>query len=51
VPIAEVARFVGRTTREIMDLVHAVDIEQLPGRRYCEITASSLQSWLSPSEV
>ena len=51
VPVAEVARFTGRTTREILDLVRAGDLEQLPGRRYCEITASSLQSWLSPSEA
>ena len=51
VPLAEVARFTGRTTREILDLVHAGRLEQVPGRRTCEITASSLQSGLPPSEV
>jgi hypothetical protein len=46
VPIGKVARFTGRNTRDIVDLVRAGILQQLPGRRDCEITASSLQSWL-----
>jgi integrase len=46
-PIAEVSRFTGHSTRELMDLVRAGVLEQVPGRRACELTAASLRLWLS----
>ena len=47
VAIAEVARFSGRSTRELMDLVRAGVLEQVPGRRACQLTPASLWSWLA----
>ena len=47
VPIAEVARFTGRSTRDLMDLVRAGVLEQLPGRRACQLTPASLAAWLA----
>jgi hypothetical protein len=46
VPLAEVARFTGKTPRALMDLVRAGTLRQLPGRHRCEITVDSLDSWL-----
>jgi hypothetical protein len=50
VPIAEVSRFTGYGARELMDLVHAGVLEQVPGRRVCELTAVSLRSWMGSRE-
>jgi hypothetical protein len=47
VPIAEVARFTGHSTAELMDLVHIGILEQLPGRRACQLTAVSLRAWMA----
>jgi hypothetical protein len=46
VPIAEVARFTGHRTAELMDLVHAGILEQIPGRRSSRLSATSLRAWM-----
>jgi integrase len=46
VPIAEVARFTGHSTTELMDLVRAGVLKQLLGRRACQLTATSLRAWM-----
>ncbi len=51
VPIDEVARFTGRNTRELMDLVRAGELEQIPGRRACQISPASLSRWLTVPTV
>ena len=50
VPIAEVSRFTGHSTRELMDLVQAGVLEQVPGRRACELKVGSLRTWLTDAE-
>lgn len=50
VPLAEVIRFTGRSRAELLDLVRAGVLEQVPGRRRCQLTATSLQSWMTGSE-
>ncbi|MHB1536507.1 MAG: hypothetical protein ACYC1D_18230, partial [Acidimicrobiales bacterium] len=48
VPFAEVVRFTGLGRRELVDLIRAGVLEELPGRRStCEITAASLDAWLA----
>ncbi|MHB1929400.1 MAG: hypothetical protein ACYCUG_08275, partial [Acidimicrobiales bacterium] len=48
IPFAEVVRFTGLGRREVVDLVRAGVFEELPGRRTtCEITTTSLESWLA----
>ncbi len=47
VPLAEVARFTGETPRALMDRVRAGVLEQVPGRRTCQLAATSLQGWLA----
>jgi integrase len=47
VPIAEVARFTGHSTAELMDLVHAGILEQVAGRRAVQLTAGPLRSWMA----
>ena len=47
VPIAEVARFTGHSIAELMDLVHAGILEQVPGRRAVQLTAGPLRSWMA----
>jgi integrase len=47
VPLAEVARFTGYSTADLMDLVHAGVLEQLSGRRRVELTATSLRAWMA----
>ncbi len=47
VALDEVARFTGRSQSDVMDLVRAGVLEQLPGRRACQITAASVQVWLA----
>jgi len=51
VPFAEVMRFTGLGRRAVVDLVRAGILEELSGRRStCEITAASLQAWLSDQD-
>ena len=47
VPVAEVARFTGETSRALMDLVRAGVLEQIPGRRVAQLTATSLRAWMA----
>jgi hypothetical protein len=47
VPVVEVARFTGQSTRELMDLVRAGVLRQLPGRQKAALTAESLRAWMS----
>jgi hypothetical protein len=47
VPVAEVARFTGDSTAELMDLVRADVLEQVSGRRSCQLTAASLRAWMT----
>jgi integrase len=47
VPIAEVAHFTGHSTAELMDFVHAGILDQVPGRRGCQLTATSLRAWMT----
>jgi hypothetical protein len=42
-----VARFTGHNTAELMDLVHAGILEQVAGRRACQLTATSLRAWMA----
>ncbi len=51
VPIAEVARFTGCSTTELMDLVRQGVLEQIPGRRRCELTSKSLRAWMAHRSV
>jgi hypothetical protein len=46
-PVDEGGRFTGHGTAELMDLVHAGILEQLPGRRACQLTAASLRAWMA----
>jgi integrase len=50
IPIAEVVRFTGHSTRELMDLVRAGALEQVPGRRACQLTPESLRAWMASRE-
>lgn len=50
IPIAEVSRFTGHTTSDLMDLVRAGVIEQVPGRRSRQLTPASLSAWLAERE-
>ncbi len=47
VPIAEVSRFTGHSARDLMDLVRAGVLEQVPGRRACQLTPASLRAWMT----
>ncbi len=49
VPIAEVTRFTGHSTAQVMDLVRAGVLEQVPGRRAVQLTATSLRAWMDSS--
>lgn len=46
VPLAEVTRFTGHSSTQIMDLVHAGVLQQVPGRRAVRLTATSLRAWM-----
>jgi integrase len=46
VPVSEVARFTGHSTRELMDLVRAGVLQQVPGRQKAALTADSLRVWM-----
>lgn len=39
VSLADVVRFTGRSRIELLDLVHAGVLEEVPGRGRCELTA------------
>jgi hypothetical protein len=47
VSLADVVRFTGRSRIELLDLVRAGVLEQVPGRAACELTASSLRVWMT----
>ncbi len=47
VALDEVARFTGRSEREVTDLLRSGVLQQLPGRGACRITLGSLQAWLT----
>jgi hypothetical protein len=49
IPLADVVRFTGRSRIELLDLVRAGVLEQVPGRQACELTASSLRNWMTAS--
>jgi hypothetical protein len=49
VPLADVVRFTGCSRIELLDLVRAGVLEQVPGRQACELTASSLRHWMAAS--
>jgi hypothetical protein len=49
VPLADVIRFTGRSQTELLDLVRAGVLEEVPGRGKCELTAASLRSWMTAS--
>jgi hypothetical protein len=47
VPLADVVRFTGRSRTELLDLVRAGVLEEVPGRGTCELTTASLQTWVT----
>ena len=49
VPLADVVLFTGYSRTELLDLVQAGVLEQIPGRGVCELTAASLRSWMRRS--
>jgi integrase len=50
IPIAEVARFTGHSIRELVGLVRAGVLEQVSGRRACQLTPESLRAWMANRE-
>jgi integrase len=46
VVVGEVVRFTGRTRTELLDLVRAGVLEEVPGRTRCLLTAASLRRWM-----
>jgi hypothetical protein len=51
VPITEVARFTGCSATELMDLIRQGVLDQIPGRRRCELTSASLRAWMASRPV
>lgn len=49
VPLADVVRFTGRGRTELLDLVRAGILDEVPGRGPCELTAASLRTWVTTS--
>jgi hypothetical protein len=49
VSLADVIRFTGRSRIELLDLVRAGVLKQVPGRGACELTVSSLRHWMAAS--
>lgn len=50
VPLADVIRFTGRGRTELLDLVRAGILEEVPGGRGpCHLTAESLRTWMTAS--
>jgi hypothetical protein len=47
VAVAEVARFTGHTSAELVDLVKAGVLQQVPGRGQLMLTAASLRAWMA----
>lgn len=47
VPVAEVTRFTGHSTAELLDLIKAGVLHQLPGRCQVLLTAASLGAWIT----
>jgi hypothetical protein len=50
VAVAEVARFTGHTSAELVDLVKAGVLQQVPGRRQLLLTAASLRAWMAEGD-
>ncbi|MDA8186457.1 MAG: hypothetical protein M0035_18905 [Actinomycetota bacterium] len=48
-PLADVIRFTGRSRIELLDLVRAGVLEEVTGRGVCQLTASSLRTWMTVS--
>ena len=46
IPIAEESRFVGQTTGEVTELVRAGVMEEVPGRRGCQVPVRSPVAWM-----
>ena len=46
VPLAEVVRFTGHSRIELLDLVCAGVLQEVPGRAACELTESSVGAWM-----
>jgi hypothetical protein len=51
VALDEAGRFTGETPRALMDLVRAGVLEQVPGRRVAQLTATSLRAWMAGRDV
>lgn len=49
VPLADVIRFTGRGRTELLDLVRAGILEEIPSRGPCQLTAASLRAWMTTS--
>jgi hypothetical protein len=47
VPLADLIQFTGRSRTELLDLVRAGVLEQVPGRGTCQLTATSLRTWMT----
>lgn len=47
IPLADVIRFTGRSRTELGDLVRGGVIEEVAGRRRCQLTTESLRSWMT----
>lgn len=46
IPLAEVTRFTGRGRTELLDLVRAGTLEEVPGRGPCQLTSGSVRAWM-----
>lgn len=49
VPLADVIRFTGRSRTQLLDIVRAGVLEQVPGRGRCQLTVDSLRAWIAAS--
>ncbi len=49
VPLADVIRFTGLSRTELLDLVRAGVLEQVPRRGRCQLTTDSLRAWIAGS--
>lgn len=47
VPLADVVRFTGRSRTELLDLVRAGVLDQVPALGACQLSAASLQTWMT----
>ncbi|HEX4863327.1 MAG TPA: hypothetical protein VFV02_04595, partial [Acidimicrobiales bacterium] len=47
VPLADVIRFTGRSRTDLLDLVRAGILEEVPARGTSKLTAESLRTWMT----